>query len=831
MQNVHVHSVNRPVEASKTQGSGLGSKWANKKLKATIISSLFNWEMACLFIGFLLGRAVILADMSPFGLAFFATALFVKPKRKLLALLSLVAGGLTQSILQASYLVVSIGLFVVLRAIAIRFIKQEEGKWLPYLVFGGGLITRLGFDFIQQGTLTLSDDMMSAVEAGLGFLLTLIFLQSLPLFTPGIRKRTLRNEEIVCLIILLASVLTGSMGWEVKTLSVEHILSRYFVLVFAYAGGAAIGSTVGVVIGLIVSLANVTSLYEMSLLAFSGLLGGLLKEGRKIGVSLGLIIGTLLIGLYGNGYQHLLGTTAESLGAIVLFFLTPHKIFKKLEAYVPGTKQYNQEQQQYLKKLRDVTASRVEQFSSLFQALSTSFSSDPVQTEEDDLIHEQDVFLSRVTERTCQTCFKKDYCWAKHFDETYGLMTEIMSETNDRPSITSTRLNRDFRRHCIKPDQVVNTIYEEQQHFYEELKLKKKVRESRRLVADQLLGVSEVMGNFAKEIQRERETHHYHEEQILSRLQEIGLDIDNLEIYNLEEGAVDIDMSIPGDYHGECEKIIAPILSDILNENIVVKNYIEPVIPNGYGQVTFGSAKAYVIESGVAHTAKNGDWISGDNYSMFELGAGKYAIAISDGMGNGERAHRESMETLKLLSKVLKSGIDETIAIKSINSILSLRTTDEIFSTLDLALVDLKDANCKFLKIGSNPSFVKRGDQVMMIEAGNLPMGIIQDVDVDVVGYQLKAGDLLIMMSDGIFESPKSVENQEVWLKRKIREMKTSHPQDIADLILEEVIRTSNGEIRDDMTVVVSKIEHHIPKWAAIPAAYSGKKQNIRKAQ
>ena len=33
---------------------------------------------------------------------------------------------------------------------------------------------------------------------------------------------------------------------------------------------------------------------------------------------------------------------------------------------------------------------------------------------------------------------------------------------------------------------------------------------------------------------------------------------------------------------------------------------------------------------------------------MMELGRGKYALAISDGMGNGERAHEESMETLRL---------------------------------------------------------------------------------------------------------------------------------------------------------------------------------------
>jgi stage II sporulation protein E len=171
---------------------------------------------------------------------------------------------------------------------------------------------------------------------------------------------------------------------------------------------------------------------------------------------------------------------------------------------------------------------------------------------------------------------------------------------------------------------------------------------------------------------------------------------------------------------------------------------------------------------------------------------------------------------LKLLQKFLLSGIEEKIAIKSVNSVLSLRTTDEIFSTLDLAMIDLQDAKAKFLKICSIPSFIKRGDKVMKIESSNLPMGIIQEFDVDVVCEDLKAGDLLIMMSDGIFEAPKHVENFDFWMKRKIKELQTDDPQEIADLILEEVIRV-RGTIDDDMTIVTAKIKHNTPKWATIP--------------
>ena len=55
-------------------------------------------------------------------------------------------------------------------------------------------------------------------------------------------------------------------------------------------------------------------------------------------------------------------------------------------------------------------------------------------------------------------------------------------------------------------------------------------------------------------------------------------------------------------------------------------------------------------------------------------------------------------------------------------------------------------------------------------------------------------------------------------MKRKIQELETSDPQEIADIILEEVIRTRDGSIDDDMTVIVAKIKHNTPKWKTIPA-------------
>lgn len=792
------------------------------KVQTSIESFFLKKGYIFLFIGFLLGRALILAKLTPFSLPFFAAVFFIRRDRAPIALLGLVAGAATLSLGEAAFTFSTIILFLVLFRFVANWMKNEF-KGLPILVFTTILTIELLQTVITNNGFTVYGSAMAGIEAGLGLILAFIFLQSIPLMTASKRRQSLKTEEIVCLIIMLASIMTGTIGWTLYDISVEHALARYLVLLFSYVAGATVGSTVGVVTGLIFSLANLSSFFHMSLLAFAGLLGGLLKEGRKIGVSIGLLIATLLIGMYGETGVPISKMLLESGVAILLFMLTPSVLTSKIAKYIPGTAEYTAEQQQYMRKMRDVTARRVAQFSNVFQALSKSFSTIEENPEGDEPDRDLDYFLSNVTEKTCQTCFKKDHCWARNFNTTYEYMSEIMHELDQTGSI-SPKLSRDWDKHCTRSKKV-NDIMQQQLTFYQaNRKLKKQVQESRKLVANQLLGVSEVMGDFAKEIQRERENHHKQEEQILSALQEFGIQIEHVEIYSLEQGSVDIDMTIP--YcggHGECEKLIAPMLSDILGETILVDSEECSTIPNGFCHVTFRSAKAFAVTTGVAHAAKDGDLISGDSYSTIELGGGKFAIAISDGMGNGERAHTESQETLKLLQQILQSGIEEKVAIKSVNSILSLRTTDEIFSTLDLAMIDLQNASARFLKIGSTPSFIKRGSKIIKVQASNLPMGILQEFEVDVVSDQLKAGDLLVMMSDGVFEGPKHVENYDLWMKRKISELETNDPQAIADLIMEEVIRSRSGMIDDDMTVVVAKIDHNIPKWASIPV------QNMKK--
>lgn len=816
----NVHRANDYINVStnvklKTEGR---IKTVVQNLKNSFIHLLIQKGVIYFVIGFLLGRALILSQLNPFALPFFVAVFFIQKQRSPIALVGVVLGSVTISIEAAASLFSSIVLFLCLYKWFMKRFKNEL-MILPYFVVTSMLVVKTT-QFLLFEPFAIYGMVMIGVEIILAYVLTLIFIQSMPIFSLPSNRQGLKTEEIVCFIIMLASVFTGTVGWSVQEIAVDHVMARYLVILFALVAGASIGSTVGVVTGLIFTLANVSSFYHMSLLAFAGLLGGLLKEGKKIGVMIGLLIATLLLGMYGEMNMSLRVNLLESFVAMFMLVLTPQSLIEKIAKYIPGTNEYLVTQQQYLRKMRDATATKVERFSDVFDALSKSFEHMDEQPAVSSEASERltDYLLSNVTEKTCQTCYKKTVCWATNaIDQTYINLKDVLSELDKNDGILSITSKKEWDIYCSRANKQVELMNQELAYLRANRQLKLQIQESRRLVANQLKGVSEVMDDFAKEIQGEIQNHSKQETQILQALKEFGVHVDQVEIYSLEKRNIDIEMTTPFcNGKGICEKLIAPMLSDILKETVIVQKEECAKFANGYCHVTFGSAKAYKVEIGIAHAAKGGGFISGDSYSTMELSGQKYALAISDGMGNGKRAHIESKETLQLLQKILQSGIKEKVAIKSVNSVLSLRTTDEIFTTLDLAMVDLQTAVVTFLKIGSAPSYIKRANKVMKVQSNNLPMGMFLDFEVDVVSEELKAGDLLIMMSDGIYDGPKHIENFDFWMRRKIQELKTTDPQAIADLILEEVIRTT-GQIEDDMTIIVTRLDHNTPKWASIP--------------
>lgn len=817
---------------NKAKGSRVNKKQASHLSalnKFQKLVSINKWNGILMFMGFLLGKATILGELSPFAAAFFAVIVFMRRDMMFLTGISMIVGALMTPVGTTHALSITAELLIFYFILkGVESFDRADISYAPLMVFTSTFFVGL-FQGVIGSSMTWYSLTMMTMDAILSFVLTLVFMQAIPILSHRKKHYQLRNEEILCLVILLASVMTGSVGWEISGLSVEHILSRYLILIFALVGGAPLGASVGVITGLILSLADTSALYQMSLLAFAGMLAGMVREGKKWAVGFGMLLGSSILSIYLTGQTDILLSTWESCIAVAIFLLTPASLISMISKYVPGTKDHTQSQYEYAKRVRDITAERVNQFSEVFKQLSKSFGIMSTNGEMSKRNQDMDHFMNAVSEGACAGCHQRHSCWDKKFYQTYKYMTDMMTAVEENPQMTKAEIPPKWRRICSKSDQVLGLMKAKYDMYQHDLHWKRQIYDSRQLVAEQLSGVSQVMEDLAKEIKREGQALYKQEEQIREALEKMGLSIHNIDIINLDHGSVEIEM-IHAYTKGfdECRKIIAPLLSDILGEHIAVIQEIPLGGREGLAIVTLKSAKLFEVQTGMAGTAKGGDLLSGDSYSAMEIGNGTYAVAISDGMGNGERARMESSTALNILEQLLQSGMDETLAIKSVNSILMLRSPDEVYATVDMALIDQYSARTTFMKIGSSPSFIKRGNEVIPISASNLPIGIIQDIEIDLVTVQLYPGDTLIMMTDGIYDAPGHAVNKELWIKRMIQQVQDDDPQVMADCLLESVIRYQSNVIVDDMTVVIAKVDHTRPEWSTVHIPGTGSVERPR---
>ncbi|MCQ4636169.1 SpoIIE family protein phosphatase [Anaerovorax odorimutans] len=197
--------------------------------------------------------------------------------------------------------------------------------------------------------------------------------------------------------------------------------------------------------------------------------------------------------------------------------------------------------------------------------------------------------------------------------------------------------------------------------------------------------------------------------------------------------------------------------------------------------------------------------ISGDSYMWEELPGGKFAIVLSDGMGNGKTAATESSLAVTTVIKLLKAGLEVELVLKLLNSILLLNAENEIFSTIDLGIFNKKTGKMKFYKIGAATTFIKRKNSVETVKVSAMPMGIVDGLKIDYVTVHLNPGDQVIMISDGVTDSKREDLSME-WLQETIDEIKSRDPQTMCDLIMNRAVENYGLKEKDDLTVLSVRV-------------------------
>ena len=91
----------------------------------------------------------------------------------------------------------------------------------------------------------------------------------------------------------------------------------------------------------------------------------------------------------------------------------------------------------------------------------------------------------------------------------------------------------------------------------------------------------------------------------------------------------------------------------------------------------------------------------GDSHMIRELDGDRLMMILSDGMGSGEEAARESMQTVKLLGRFLAADVPRELALETVNELMLARTDSDMFATVDLCVVDLVTGVAEFTKLAA----------------------------------------------------------------------------------------------------------------------------------
>ena len=191
----------------------------------------------------------------------------------------------------------------------------------------------------------------------------------------------------------------------------------------------------------------------------------------------------------------------------------------------------------------------------------------------------------------------------------------------------------------------------------------------------------------------------------------------------------------------------------------------------------------------------------GDVISAFMTDDGRFFMLISDGMGSGSEAALTSGICAVFIEKLLKAGSTMDTSLKMLNSMLRVRGM-EVSATVDLMELDLMNGCARFVKSGAAPSFVLRDGRLFRLQSKTVPIGIVRALDAELIKFDVRRGDMIVMLSDGVVRSFEECP----WLYDLLCEgaERTCDPEKLSRIIVEKAIASGSS---DDVTVGVVVVE------------------------
>lgn len=332
--------------------------------------------------------------------------------------------------------------------------------------------------------------------------------------------------------------------------------------------------------------------------------------------------------------------------------------------------------------------------------------------------------------------------------------------------------------------------------------------ENRQLISSNLSEVAAIMAQVAAKELCYQPMEEKKQKMLLQALRMEGITAEGFCYLPNENGGQTIGMNLCTEKKkGISSDDVADMLSVLLKSRLEASVTSPYMVEQTKKSFLFVEKAKYITFTGLSKAVKETENISGDNFSVLQSETGKMTILLSDGTGSGERANADSAKVLDLMEKMLEAGFGMEAAISMVNTALLSKGEENNHPTLDICHLDLYQGDCRLWKIGGAVTLLKRGTNVDKISQETLPLGIFQNMDISAQHRQLQDGDYLIFMTDGVLDALGELACGEMdceeMLTEAVRNMPERNPQDMAEKLLQLVLKNSSGHILDDMTILV----------------------------
>lgn len=400
--------------------------------------------------------------------------------------------------------------------------------------------------------------------------------------------------------------------------------------------------------------------------------------------------------------------------------------------------------------------------------------------------------ITKMRSALCAGCPEYARCWPGSDSGAIKLFCQLMTAAIEcgtspfRDGEVPPDIMRLCRRGMTVPARLGNMLAEFAAQRHRRIRL----MEARRLIGAQFSQAAVTLNSMAQEQVRPFALRDGAAAHIKRALTDAGFNV--RDVLALKTDRMEVNVALNGRWSREKLDLAARIVSRAMDM---------PCIPQG----TQGDCALFLpggmLRAETVHSAlpADPDHPCGDSCIIREMDS-RIFVALSDGMGSGEAAAEESSRVTALMHSLVSAGLPRELALSTINGVLLSRGGEELFATADMLIIDLDTGHAEFTKLAASRSYIVRGKNVHVVEGGRLPLGILDEVQPGVKCADLKRGDTVFMMTDGVSDAFTEKRLTEVML-----EAVCSEKEDPARYLVDAAAVNVNGR-RDDMTAVCVRI-------------------------